>query len=95
MYQSIIDNPTSIFKFAKWLNKLGLLSDKLHRFVHVHLDTREKRLLVRDAWMIYRKIFPNKKELARLYKHDKIRFHMIFGEYDSVIVPRLGRNFVC
>jgi pimeloyl-ACP methyl ester carboxylesterase len=93
MYQSIIDNPTSIFKIAKWLNKLGLLSDKLHRFVHVHLDTREKRLLVRDAWMIYRKIFPNKKELARLYKHDKIRFHMIFGEYDSVIVPRLGRKF--
>jgi pimeloyl-ACP methyl ester carboxylesterase len=93
MYQSIIDNPTSIFKIAKWLNKFGLLSDKLHRFVHVHLDTREKRLLVRDAWMIYRKIFPNKKEISRIYKTEKIKFHMIFGEYDSVIVPRLGRKF--
>jgi pimeloyl-ACP methyl ester carboxylesterase len=93
MYESIIDNPRSIFTIAKWLNKLGMLSDKLHRFVHVHLDTREKRLLVRDAWMIYRKIFPDKNEIARLYKHDKIRFHMIFGEYDSVIVSRLGKKF--
>jgi pimeloyl-ACP methyl ester carboxylesterase len=93
MYQSIIDNPTSIFKFAKWLNKFGLLSDKLHRFVHVHLDTREKRLLVRDAWMIYRKIFPNKNEVVSIYKTEKIKFHMIFGEYDSVIVPRLGKMF--
>ncbi|MDZ4752353.1 MAG: alpha/beta hydrolase [Flavobacteriales bacterium] len=93
MYHSIIQNPTRIFALAKWLNKVGLLTDKLHRFVHVHLDTREKRELVRDAWMIYRKIFPDKKRIASLYKSNPISFHMIFGKFDSVIVPQLGQKF--
>ncbi len=94
MYRSIVENPTWLFRIAKWLNKIGLLNDKLHRFVHVHLDTREKRQQVHDAWLIYKRIFPDLKLLANYIRsHDVFAFNMIFGEFDSIITPKLGEKF--
>jgi hypothetical protein len=78
---------------AKWLNTTGILNDKLHRFVHVHLDTQEKRQQVYEAWLIYKKFFPDLANLASLIHQKKIRFNMIFGKYDSVITPALGHKF--
>ena len=93
LYRKLIDNPKPLFAVANTLHKLKLLSPKLHRFTHVHLDTREKRMLVHDAWLIYRNFFPNLNETAAIILEDKIPFHMIFGKYDSVIRPQLGEKF--
>lgn len=94
LYRGIVDNPAWLFRIAKWLNKLGMLNDKLHRFVHVHLDTKEKRQQVHDAWLIYKFLFPNLDKLAVLIRNNNgFSFHMIFGEMDSVITPRIGEKF--
>lgn len=93
IYRSIIDNPGWLFGLAKALNKTGLLSDKLHRFVHVHLDTKFKRQQVHDAWLIYRLFFSDLRELANAYKKHQFIPVLIFGKYDSVIRPRLAENF--
>ena len=90
LYLAVIRNPSWLFRTAGVLNKMGLLSDKLLRFVHVHLDTLEKRQQVHDAWMIYRKFFPDPQELASLINKEFFSFHMIFGKYDEVIKPKLG-----
>jgi pimeloyl-ACP methyl ester carboxylesterase len=92
IYRSIIDRPRWLFVLAKILNKTGILNDKLHRFVHVHLDTREKRQLVYDAWLIYKKLFPNLELVAQAIIECQLRGNLIFGEYDSVITPRLSER---
>ncbi|MDZ4822383.1 MAG: alpha/beta hydrolase [Flavobacteriales bacterium] len=92
LYRKLIENPKPLFATAKFLNKLGLMNDKLHRFVHVHLDTREKRMQVHDAWIIYRKMFPHLKKLSALIREKKFVFNMIFGKYDSVIRVKLGEK---
>ncbi len=93
LYLSIIENPAGLFRTAKWLNKFGLINDKLHRFVQVHLDTLEKRWQVHDAWLIYAKMFPDLNKLGDIIRSSDIKFNMIFGKHDSVITPRLGYKF--
>jgi pimeloyl-ACP methyl ester carboxylesterase len=93
LYRKLIDNPKPLFWVADVLHKLKILHPKLHRFTHVHLDTREKRLLVHDAWLIYRNFFPDLHKTAAIIKGRPIPFHMIFGKYDSVIRPELGEKF--
>lgn len=93
IYRYIIDNPSFLFRIAKGLNKIGLLNDKLHRFVHVHLDTREKRWQVHDAWLFYKNMFPDLQGLAKIIREREDSFLMIFGKYDSVITPALGNKF--
>lgn len=93
IYRSIIDNPSRLFAVAKWLNKVGILHDKLHRFVHVHLDTHEKRWQVYDAWLIYKNMFPHLPMLAGIIRKREQSFHMVFGKYDSIIKPYLGKKF--
>lgn len=93
IYRSLIKNPNFLFLVAKKLNQLGILNDKLHRFVHVHLDTKEKRIQVYEAWLIYKLFFSNQDTLAELIKTKNIKFNMIFGKFDSVIRPHLGEAF--
>ena len=93
LYLSIIENPQGLFRTVKWLNKFGLLSNKLHHFVHVHLDTLEKRWQVHDAWLIYSKMFPDLKTVGAIIRNSGIKFNMIFGQTDSVITPKLGYKF--
>ncbi|MFN0030710.1 MAG: alpha/beta hydrolase [Flavobacteriales bacterium] len=93
MYRALIENPKPLFVVAKWLNRLRLLSDKLHRFVHVHLDTRAKRQQVHDAWLIYKLTFPHLPQLAETINERQLPFNMLFGQFDSVITPALGYKF--
>lgn len=94
IYRDIIENPSALFSVAKWLNKFGIINNKLNRFVHVHLDTREKRQLVHDAWIIYQLFFPDLQKLASMIRENKVKkFDMIFGHFDSVIKPKLGKKF--
>lgn len=93
IYKGIIGNPKSLFGLAAFLNKVGILNDKLHRFVHVHLDTTEKRQLVYDAWLAHRFLFPDLDALANWMDHSQKPVYFVFGEYDSVIRVRLGIRF--
>ena len=93
IYRSMIKNPNLLFATAKRLNQLGVLDGKLNRFVHVHLDTREKRVQVYEAWMIYKLFFSDQDKLAHIIRSRNMKFNMIFGKYDSIIRPFLGESF--
>jgi hypothetical protein len=87
------ENPRPLFRTVDFLNKVRLLPDKLHRFVYVHMDTIEKRRQVFEAWLIYKKMFPDLSLLASIINNEGFGFVMVFGKYDSVIPPRLGLKF--
>ncbi|MFN8775559.1 MAG: alpha/beta fold hydrolase [Flavobacteriales bacterium] len=93
LYRSIIRNPAWLFRAARVLNRIGLLSDKLYRFVHVHLDSREKREQVYYCWLTYRRMFPDLRMLAREIRRTGMPVHFLFGQYDSIIPLRLGQRF--
>lgn len=93
IYRFVMNNPTVLFKFADLLNGIGLLSAKLHRFVHFHMRNHEQRKLVYDTWVIYRKMHPDLKKLRQLLLHDPLKFSAVFGRYDAIIKPSIGKAF--
>jgi pimeloyl-ACP methyl ester carboxylesterase len=93
LYKKLIQRPEPLFKIADFLKRMGILNDKLHRFVYVHLDSKEKRQQVFDAWLIYRQMFPDLQELADTINWESTPFHMVFGKFDSVITVQLGERF--
>ena len=91
-YRSFIARPQRVHGIAHALNRTGLLRDKMHRFIIGQTDTRPKRELLHDVWLSYRHIEVDLFDVvANLREHD-IRLDMIFGEFDSVIKPRLGQK---
>jgi pimeloyl-ACP methyl ester carboxylesterase len=92
LYRYFMNRPSGLFRLAAALNAIGLLSDKLLRFVHVHLDTREKRELVHDAWLVYRAFFPNLHEVGSWVDNLSTSFAAVFGRYDAIIPSRLANR---
>lgn len=91
--KALVHNPKPLFRVADFLLRVKLLHPKLHRFVYVHMDTLEKRRQVFDAWLIYKRIFPDLNKLAKVIGKHRWEWHIIFGKFDSVIKPRLGVKF--
>lgn len=93
LYQFVNRHPSLLFRTADFLKFLHLLPPKLHRFVFVHMDSKHKRDQVYQAWMTYRWFRPNQNTLIETLKTHPIKFNMLFGKYDSIIKPSLGRKF--
>jgi pimeloyl-ACP methyl ester carboxylesterase len=92
LFRHFIKNPAILFKAASILHRFKLLHPKLFRFVHVHLDTLAKRQLVYDAWLIYRPFFPKLSQVGAIHASNTIPLHLVFGQNDSVIKPKLSEN---
>ena len=94
LYRSIIQNVHWLFRLVDLLSTLRLLDRKIHRFVHLQLETKEKRQLVYDAWLIHRKLFPALPIVAQNIESNQIPFLLIFGRYDKIIPARHGRRLL-
>lgn len=90
LYRRFITRPKFLFWITDTAHRLKFINDKLHRFVYVHLDNEEKRQLVYDAWLIHKLLFPDLDVIAK-HVRNGMPFNMVFGKYDSVIVPALGK----
>jgi len=94
LYRSIIQNVNWLFGLVDLLSTLRLLDRKIHRFVHLQLETKEKRQLVYDAWLIHRKLFPTLSAVARTIESNGIPFSLLFGRYDKIIPARHGHRLL-
>lgn len=94
LYRYIIEKPESLLRLVDVLRAMGLLHQKIHRFVHVQLETREKRQKVYDAWLIHRNLFPNLRLVATNIENQAMPFKLIFGTYDYVIPSRDGQRLL-
>lgn len=93
LFQFINRHPSVLFRLADFLKFMRILPPKLHRFVYVHMDSKRKRDQVYQAWMTYRWFRPNQQTLINNLKSHSIKFNMVFGKYDSIIRPSLGKKF--
>ena len=94
LYRYIIEKPALIFRIVDLLRALRILHQKIHRFVHVQLETREKRQLVYDAWLIHRNLFPDLRLVAAAIEKQGIPFVLFFGSHDLVIPSRDGQRLL-
>jgi pimeloyl-ACP methyl ester carboxylesterase len=93
IYKKTTKNPKPIFWVTDGLNALGLLPDKLKKFVYHHMETQERRELVGKVWMIYRHFNPDIRKVQKLINQHRIQTLLIYGKYDNVIKPWQGEKF--
>lgn len=94
LYRSIIANPKWILRIVDFLRLIRVLHPKIQRFVHMQLETKSKRQLVYDAWLIHRQLFPRLPAVAGNIEAHDIPFELIFGIYDKVIPARDGKRLL-
>jgi pimeloyl-ACP methyl ester carboxylesterase len=66
-------------------SKMGLVKSSLGRFTEHQLSTAEKRELVLNVWIRFRKIWPVETLWRRNIKDLKIPVGIVLGKHDSII----------
>lgn len=89
----VVKDANLLFLVMKTLRNLKLINDRIYRFVEFHMETREKRQMVCDVWLVFRNLKPDKVRIRKLINRYHISSRFIFGKYDLVIPPRIGEHF--
>lgn len=92
-YAHFIDHPERMHGVANTLRSLHLITEKMHRFVIGQTDTREKRRLLHDVWLSFRRIEPDLDRVAANLRRYQVPVTLVFGAKDSVIKPKLAERF--
>lgn len=89
-YKRFVEHPERVHFVVNALRATRLMNERMHRFLMGQTDSRAKRQLVHDVWLSYRHIEPDLALVARQVQAHGIPVHLVFGQYDRVIPPRLG-----
>lgn len=91
-YRSFIDRPGRVHHLVHTLRGVGLIRDKMHRFILGQTDSHVKRRLLHDVWLSYRALEPDLGAVAENLRTRRIQLELIFGSFDKVIPPSLGHR---
>ncbi|WP_143308127.1 alpha/beta fold hydrolase [Chitinophaga vietnamensis] len=86
-------HPQLFFALLNGWRKLGLLNQSVYKFALHRMDQPEKRIQVYEIWTLMRRMMPDKRYCKQLLSRYNIATLLIFGKYDRVIPPVLGKRF--
>jgi pimeloyl-ACP methyl ester carboxylesterase len=90
----MVSYPEAFFGTIDTLHKYKILPNKLRKVIHIHFETHERRLLMRNALSSFRHINPNLRKVINNINNSNIELVMIFGKYDFIIPIKLGERFI-
>lgn len=94
LFRRLIHKPGFYVIVLNTLKRLHLVAERLHTFAFSQMDSMEKRKQVYDVWMAFGKLRPNIRIVKNLINKYNIKTTLIFGKYDPVIPPSIGKKFV-
>src|SRR5690606_33744048 len=86
-------NPALFFRLLTLWRRFGLLIESVYKFALHRMDRPDKRQLVYNVWTVMRRMLPRKALCKRLMAQYGIDTLLVFGKYDRVIPPAIGRQF--
>ncbi len=92
IFKRVTLNPSRFFGILRFLKTLKLAHQKEYHFLETQLSTEEKRTKIWNVWMSHRLLRPSLPEVARVINQQAINVFMIFGKYDSIIPPTVGKK---
>ena len=92
-YDLMLKNHSSFKTLVELLFTLKLLNKKVKKFTLNNMSTIEKRILVRNVWLIFKNLNPNLKEITAVIVQRSIPVYQFYGEYDKVIPHKIGNRF--
>ena len=92
LYKSFVHKPQRFHSLVHGLRKMNMVNDRMVEFVMRHTSDQARRQLLHDVWLSYRLIEPDLRTVASNLIENEAYAHLVFGQYDKVIPPSLGRN---
>jgi pimeloyl-ACP methyl ester carboxylesterase len=91
-YAGFLERPQRVQWIIRMVHRLGMINEKMERFLSGQIATREQRQLVHDVWLSFRHIEVDLFDVVEHVREKRIPVDLIFGEYDSVIRPGTGKK---
>lgn len=92
--RTFIRHPGPVHGLMNLLHGIGLLHERLYRFLMDQTATPRIRQLVYDVWAATRLLEPDLGRAARHAAARHIPVHLLLGEHDRVIKARYGKRLV-
>lgn len=93
LFSATIHHPAPFLFVVKWINRLGLLNQSIHKYVQAHLHDQERRKQLYLRWTCLRKFRPNLSNLRARMIEQKIELVQLYGLHDRIILPNRGQEF--
>jgi pimeloyl-ACP methyl ester carboxylesterase len=94
LFRFSIHRPGLLFATVITARKLRIIPRSTHRFVFLHLRSRERRQNLFKVWMSMRSMDVPHGLLVQQLKSAQIPVRLIFGERDRIIPERVARRFL-
>lgn len=88
LFKSMINRPQRFKAIENFAVKVGLIDKGIVRFIESQMDTPEKRSRVYYAWVVFRHLKFDMKEIANIINSNKIKTTVIVGKYDKIITTK-------
>lgn len=85
IFKSMIHQPQRFKAIENFAVTIGLIDKGIVRFIESQMDTPEKRSRVYHAWVVFRHLKFDMKEIAATMNSNKIKVLVIVGKYDKII----------
>ena len=93
-FKGMVSDYGRFVKLLQWLQKSGLVNERLANFAGHQMSSEFKRKRVYYSWVVFRNLKFNAKGLAALFNTHRTPLTIILGKYDHVIRPDDLNDFV-
>lgn len=94
MFRYLIDRPRLVIKFLRVLRWVKVFPESFTKFLEPHILDINMRERVWNTWLGIAGFEVLPSRLKNLLNQHRTPTHIFMGQFDPVIKPRIGRNFV-
>ncbi len=95
IFRKVIGDPSIIFKLFALMNKTGIASDSMYRFILHQLETKERRQKIYDTWKTFRNIRADIRKIREAVNRNNINLHLFYGSSDPIEPPVKANVLIC
>lgn len=87
LFHAIVANPTVFFRALSFAASIGLVEQRLVRFVKSQMRSAADRQKVFDTWVVYSGLKYSWSEIIRIINTSSVQIHIVLGTADRIISP--------
>jgi pimeloyl-ACP methyl ester carboxylesterase len=93
LFKITMRNPDWFAWLVDMMNRFGWINISVAKFVHAYIDNKKMRDDLYHIWTTMRKFRPHLKKVKQNINAHHIPVHLLFGEFDRVILAEKGYQF--
>lgn len=90
LFERMVYKPKILFRMVKIFKSIGIISEKMAKFVHSQYGDPENRMKIFNVWNTYSILTPRVRKVKANIKEYHLKTVIFTGEYDPVLDQQIG-----